>query len=92
MRLIIFKFLTMQNYVAWYSGNLTINGWCGSWQLVDDVDILYVKRMDLSESYEYRYRGFVGQKPTKNDIYANEYKLYSSVNRQTYPTNIINQI
>jgi hypothetical protein len=38
----------MQDYLAWFSDNLTIDGWCGGWQLVDDMDNLYVKRITLN--------------------------------------------
>jgi hypothetical protein len=45
VRLIILKFFTMQAYVIWCSDNLIIYEWYGSWQLVDDVNILHVKKL-----------------------------------------------
>jgi hypothetical protein len=37
----------MQNYVAWCSGDLLIVEWCDTWQLIDDIDSLYVKKITL---------------------------------------------
>jgi hypothetical protein len=39
----------MQDYVAWYSGDLIIGGWYGSWQLVNNVDTLHIKRIVLND-------------------------------------------
>jgi hypothetical protein len=29
----------MQYYVAWYSDDLVIGGWCDNWPLIDDVAV-----------------------------------------------------
>jgi hypothetical protein len=60
---------------------------------VNDVDILYVKRIELSESYEYRYRGFVdatsptnirgiprGSRPRPRDAYVGLIDVGSPMN------------
>jgi hypothetical protein len=51
----------MQYYVAWCSGDLLIIGWCGSWQLVNNMNILHIKKITLkltcSGSSLYKYRG-----------------------------------
>jgi hypothetical protein len=44
-----FKVFTMQDYVTCCSGDLTIGGWYDSWQLVDDVYTLHVKRIAVND-------------------------------------------
>jgi hypothetical protein len=39
----------MQDYVAWCSDDLSIIEWCDRWQLVDNVDILHVKKIALND-------------------------------------------
>jgi hypothetical protein len=42
------KKCTMQDYMSWYIGDLIFGGWYDNWQLMNNMDILHVKRITLN--------------------------------------------
>jgi hypothetical protein len=37
----------MQDYVVWFNDDLGIDWWCGNYQMIDNMNILHVKRITL---------------------------------------------